>query len=244
MRLNDFSVLSFDCYGTIVDWETGILHALQPLIQRASRSDIPEDDVLALFAQGESVLEAHHGTLPYRDLLKRVYDAMALEWDVSPSPEEREHFGSSVKDWSPFADSVPTLAYLKPRYKLVILSNVDRQSFFETQKRLGIAFDFVFTAENIGSYKPNVRNFEYMLERLREQGIAKTQVLHVAQSLFHDHVPANKIGLPSAWINRRSERNGAGATPMPAVMPRFDFEFPTLGALAEAHRQEQGFSPD
>ena len=130
------------------------------------------------------------------------------------------------------------MAYLKQHFRLIILSNVDRQSFAGSNRRLGVDFDHIFTAEEIGSYKPDRRNFDYLLERLAEHGIAKSELLHVAQSLFHDHVPANQLGIASAWIDRRHDRDGAGATPLPEPMPRFDFRFTSLGELAAAHRAE------
>ena len=143
---------------------------------------------------------------------------------------------ASVGDWPAFADSAAALAYLKQFYKLVILSNVDRKSFAESEKRLGIAFDAVYTAEDIGSYKPDPRNFRYMIEALKRAGHAERDILHVAQSLFHDHAPANAAGLRSAWIDRRAGAAGSGATPPPPAGVRYDFRFTSMAELVEAHR--------
>jgi 2-haloacid dehalogenase len=148
-----------------------------------------------------------------------------------------ERFSQSVPDWPAFPDSVAALRYLKRQYKLVILSNIDNRSFAASNKKLGVAFDAVYTAEDIGSYKPNPANFAHMLERLQDDlGIAPHQVLHTAQSLFHDHVPAAAAGLKRAWINRRKGQTGSGATKPVENVPAPNFEFATLGELAEAHR--------
>ena len=130
------------------------------------------------------------------------------------------------------------MSYLKQHFQLIILSNVDRASFAASNRRLGVTFDQILTAEEIGSYKPDLRNFDYLLSRAGEAGIAKHELLHVAQSLFHDHVPANRLGIASAWIDRRHGKPGGGATVTPDPMPHFDFRFTSLGDLAAAHRAE------
>ncbi|TIO09107.1 MAG: haloacid dehalogenase, partial [Mesorhizobium sp.] len=121
-------------------------------------------------------------------------------------------YGESVKDWPAFADSAEALRYLKQHYKLIILSNVDNKSFSFSNKKLGVDFDAIYTAEDIGSYKPSARNFDYMLEKLATIGVEKSQVLHTAESMFHDHAPANRVGLASCWIYRRHADQGFGAT--------------------------------
>jgi 2-haloacid dehalogenase len=214
MRLSDFKALSFDCYGTLIDWEAGLGRALQPLQQRSGA--------------------------PVEELIERVHERLSRRLGIETDPEEARAFGHSIGDWPAFADSAEALAYLKQHFKLIILSNVDRASFARSNQRLGVEFDHVFTAEEIGSYKPDLRNFEYMLERLGEAGIAKGELLHTAQSLFHDHVPANRLGIASAWIDRRHDKQGSGATVIPDPMPHFDFRFTSLGELAAAHRAERG----
>ncbi|HEX3209148.1 MAG TPA: HAD family hydrolase [Geminicoccaceae bacterium] len=144
-----------------------------------------------------------------------------------------------MADWPAFPDSAPALAYLKQHYRLVILSNVDRASFGQSQDRLKVAFDAVYTAQDIGSYKPDPRNFEYLLARLAEQGIAPQQILHTAESLHHDHIPAKRFGLATCWIHRRVGQAGHGATRPPEVEVRPDFRFTTLGAMAAADRAER-----
>ena len=157
-----------------------------------------------------------------------------------PIAAEAAAFGASVGDWPAFPDSADALAYLKGHFQLVILSNVDRKSFAGSNRRLGVEFDQILTAEEIGSYKPDLRNFEYLLARAGEAGVAKGELLHVAQSLFHDHVPANRMGIASAWIDRRHDKPGGGATIVPDPMPHYDFRFTSMRALADAHRAERG----
>ena len=154
------------------------------------------------------------------------------------SAADHRTFGSSVGEWPPFPDSAAALAYLKQFYKLVILSNVDRASFAPSQKRLRVAFDMVYTAEDIGSYKPDLKNFRTMIDGRRSSGHPMRDILHTAQSLFHDHEPANAVGLRSAWIDRRSDASGSGATPPPPEGVRWDFRFAGMAELVDAHRAE------
>ena len=237
MRLSDFKALSFDCYGTLIDWETGITSALRPLAERSGKS--PEQ-LLEAYGPIEHDLEETHPGMRYSELLGKIHERLCDDFGVDRDEREAAAFGESVGDWPAFPDSAEALTYLKGQFQLVILSNVDRRSFVGSNHRLGVEFDFIFTAEDIGSYKPSLRNFEYMLERLGEAGIGKDGLLHVAQSLFHDHIPANRLQIASAWIDRRHGKQGSGATVMPDPIPHYDFRFTSLGELAEAHRAEQG----
>jgi 2-haloacid dehalogenase len=231
MKLTDFKVMSFDCYGTLIDWEAGILAALRPL---ASRIALDNDAILAEFAAHEVAQQAATPDMPYADLLTRVHARLAGAWGVADDPAEAARFGASVADWPAFPDTVAALAILQKRYRLVILSNVDRDSFQATQSRLGVPFDAIHTAQDIGSYKPDPHNFEYLIERLTEDGFRKSDLLHVAQSLFHDHAPANVMGIASAWIDRRHGKTGWGATAPPPAGVRYDFRFNSLAELAES----------
>jgi 2-haloacid dehalogenase len=237
VHLHDFRVLTFDCYGTLIDWESGIVAALAPLLARAS-AGATRESALEAFARHESAQEAETPKLRYSELLMRVHHRLATEWGIPASAEEDQRFGASVPDWPAFADSTSSLQYLKQHYQLVVLSNVDRAGFAGSNRRLGVTFDAVFTAEDIGSYKPDLANFRYLLDRLAERGIQKSAILHTAQSLYHDHVPAKRMGLASAWIDRRHEQSGFGATLAPPEDARYDFRFPSLAAMAEAHREE------
>jgi putative hydrolase of the HAD superfamily len=235
MQLTDFKVLTFDCYGTLIDWETGISEAMKPLLARAGKA-LTRDQVLETHARHEAAQEAETPSMPYFQLLERVHERVAGEWGVEPRAAEARAFGQSVKDWPAFVDSAAALQYLKKYYKLVILSNVDRESFKASRARLQVEFDHIYTAQDIGSYKPSLRNFEYMLEHLAAEGIRKHEILHTAESLFHDHLPANRMGLASAWIHRRDGKEGYGATHAPENMPKYDFRFTSMAAMAKAHQ--------
>ena len=190
MRLKDFKVLTFDCYGTLIDWESGMVAALKPLTDRAERP-LARDEVLAAHARHELSQQAQTPTRPYRDLLAIVHKRLAEEWGTPVPWQESVAYGRSVGDWPAFADTVEALRYLKQHYKLVILSNVDNESFARTNERLGVTFDAIITAEDVGAYKPSLANFEYLIDKLGVMGIDMDDVLHTAESLFHDHVPAN-----------------------------------------------------
>ncbi len=236
MNLSECTTLTFDCYGTLIDWETGILTALRPLLSRAgARSG---QDVLRDFADHESRQQAATPDMPYSDLLTEVHGQLARHFGVTADVAENRRFGASIGDWPPFPDTAAALAYLKQHFRLIILSNVDRTSFQATNALLGVTFDAIYTAQDIGSYKPDTRNFTYLLDRLAEQGVRREQILHVAQSLFHDHAPANAMGLHSVWIDRRGDACGWGATATPPEGVRYDARFPSLEAFARAHRDD------
>ena len=235
MKLTDFRALTFDCYGTLIDWETGMVGALTPLTCRVGRA-LSRDEVLEAHGRHEAAQQEQTPTKLYRDLLAIVYKRLAEEWGAPASWEECAAYGRSIADWPAFPDSADALRYLKQHYKLIILSNVDNASFASGNKKLGVQFDAIYTAEDIGAYKPSDRNFEYMLAKLKTLGIEKREVLHVAESLFHDHGPANRHGLASCWIQRRFNQEGFGATRPPGEMPRYDFRFESMAALAAAHR--------
>lgn len=239
MKLSDFKVLTFDCYGTLIDWESGMVAALTPLTARVQRT-LTRNEILEAHARHESSQQERTSTKRYRELLAVVYRRLAEEWNVSVSWAECLSYGQSIQDWPAFPDSAESLKYLKQFYKLVILSNVDNESFAASNQKLGVDFDAIYTAEDIGSYKPADANFEYMLALLKSRGFAKTDILHTAESMFHDHAPANRHGLHSCWIYRRHAQAGFGATMHPGDMPRYDFMFHSIGELAEAHRRENG----
>jgi 2-haloalkanoic acid dehalogenase type II len=236
MKIGDFSTLTFDCYGTLIDWETGLLQALAPLLARHGRR-IDAETVLAAFGQAEAAAQQRAPGKRYPEILADALDAMAVQWQIEFEPDDRQRFGASVGEWPAFADSAPALAYLAHHYRLVVLSNVDHASFARSQARLGVEFDRVFTAQDIGSYKPDLRNFHYMLDALSRDGIAPRQVLHVAQSFFHDHVPAKQLGLATVWVNRRAGKPGSGATPPAQADP--DWEVSSLAGLVDLHRRSR-----
>jgi len=237
MKLSQFTTLSFDCYGTLIDWEAGLSHALEPLREKAG---LATDGLLEAFGRIEHRLQDEFPGLRYSELLSKAHVRLSAELGIAPNAEEARAFGQSVGDWPAFPDTAEALTYLKRHFQLVILSNVDRESFAGSNRRLGVQFDHIFTAEEIGSYKPDPRNFQYLLDRMGDVGVTRSQLLHVAQSLFHDHVPANEFGIASAWIDRRAGKDGGGATVMPDPLPHFDFRFASLGELAESHQAEIG----
>ncbi|MEC8129264.1 MAG: HAD hydrolase-like protein, partial [Pseudomonadota bacterium] len=181
----------------------------------------------------------------YSDLLACVYRRLAEEWGLSVSWEEALGYGCSVENWPAFADSAEALAYLKEHFKLVILSNVDNASFAHSNTRLGVEFDAIYTAEDVGSYKPDDANFSYMIGQLGMLGFTPDQMLHTAESMFHDHAPANRHGLRNCWIYRRHADEGFGATMNPGEMPSYDFRFNSMADMVAAHRAEMaaGYMP-
>ena len=241
-RLTDYRVLTFDCYGTLIDWEGGIWDALQPLIMRGG-ADVTRDAALLAFAKFETVHERDHPDLRYPDLLARVHRSIAESLGIETSDALDEAFGASVPLWPAFADTADALRALKRHYKLVILSNVHRDGFAASNRKLGVEFDAIYTAEDIGSYKPADANFEYMLAHLKSDlGLDKSDILHTAQSLHHDHTPARRFGLANAWIDRQRLSQGGswGATEEVEAMPETDFVFFSMGEMAEAVAAEGG----
>ncbi len=237
MRLTDFNTLTFDCYGTLIDWESGMVEALKPLTDRV-KTPLTRNAVLEAHARHESSQQLYTPAKRYSELLAVVYKRLAEEWGVPASVEECVRYGHSVRNWPAFPDTAGALQYLKKYYKLVILSNVDNETFSYSNRKLGVEFDAIYTAEDIGSYKPSLRNFDYMLEKLAGCGIPKEKILHTAESMFHDHKPANQIGLASCWIYRRHNDEGFGATMNPGDMPKFDFKFTSMADLAKAHQEQ------
>ena len=239
VKLSDHAALTFDCYGTLIDWESGMVAGLAPLVARAPRA-LTRDQILEAHARHESAQQGQTPAMPYRDLLAVVHKRLAEEWGAAAPWDECVAYGRSVADWPAFPDSVDALAYLGRHFKLVILSNVDNASFAASNERLGITFDAIYTAEDVGSYKPAERNFSYMLEKLRGLGIDNSEILHTAESLFHDHAPANRFAIASCWIHRRHAQDGFGATMDPGKTPEYDFRFISMAEMAEAHRREVG----
>lgn len=225
LDFDDFEVLTFDCYGTLIDWEAGILAALRPTLRR-HRVELGDEPLLELYGALESEIEGGEYRA-YRAVLAEVLVRLGKRLGFAPSAAECEAFSLSVRDWPAFADSPRALQALQRKYKLAILSNVDDDLFAHSAARLQVDFDYVITAQQLRSYKPSLNNFRRALERLSRP---KEKILHVAQSLFHDIAPAKSIGLATVWVNRRHDRPGAGATPPASARP--DLEVPDLQTLA------------
>ena len=232
LDLTGYDALSFDCYGTLIDWETGIAAVLGPWARRHD-SGLTDEQVLVAYSEHEAAVEAEQPTMRYPHVLQEAFRRTGAALGFPVSDAEAVRFGTSVPDWPAFADSAEALRRLKERYRLIILSNVDRESFAASNRCLGIEFDEILTAQDIGSYKPDPANFAALLERADATGVGD-RLLHVAQSLFHDHIPAKAAGLPTVWINRRHDRSGWGATPDPWVTISPDLEVPSMAAFADA----------
>jgi 2-haloacid dehalogenase len=217
--------LTFDVYGTLIDWETGIIQSYQPILQ-AHQITVDDEKLLERFAFHEAEVEAS-SYKRYSEVLSTVLQRLEQELGFTASETELQKVSRSVENWPAFPDSAKALAKLKQQFKLVVLSNVDDDLFAFSNKKLGVKFDTVITAQQVGSYKPNLGHFHEALKRLGN----KEQILHVAQSLFHDHVPAKQMGWDSVWINRRAGRRGSGATPPASATP--DLEFPDLQSFAD-----------
>lgn len=241
-RLRHFKALTFDCYGTLIDWESGIWDALQPLIVHNQRNDILRNDALTCFARHESSLETVSPMLHYREILEQVHATLAREFGLDSTAEMDQDFGNSVAHWPAFPDTADALRYLKTHYRLVILSNIDRESFAASSRKLGVRFDAIYTAQDIGSYKPSPLNFQYMVEHLQNDfNLGPGDLLHTAQSLYHDHAPARAMGLSNAWIDRQrlSEQGSWGATVPLQDRPEINFSFFSMAAMAEAVKADK-----
>ncbi len=225
LDLARFDALTFDCYGTLIDWESGLLSALRAALDPLDVQSTDEA-LLESFAKVEAQLEAGP-YLPYREILRRCLRAICEAHGVSATDEHLAAFGGSVVDWPAFPDSPDALSRLATRYRLGVITNCDDDLFAASEARLGIAFDWVVTAQQLGSYKPNPRNIELALERI---DVPRERVLHVAQSLFHDHVPAKALGLSTVWVDRRHDRPGFGATPPAEARP--DLVVPDMMSFA------------
>jgi 2-haloalkanoic acid dehalogenase type II len=237
--LSDFTTLSFDCYGTLIDWETGIWDALQPLLTENGGEEIPRGTLLQAFGEEEHGLEESNPALPYPEILSRTHGALGRRFGLRSTPERDAAFAASLPHWPAFSDTAAALRLLKRRYRLVILSNVHREGIAASNRKLGVRFDAIYTAEDIGSYKPSPRNFEYLLDHVSlDLGVKPNEILHTAQSLFHDHVPARAFGIKNCWIDRQGLSRGGdwGATAKVSERPEVDFLFYDLRSLAEAAR--------
>lgn len=237
MLLDRAQALTFDVYGTLIDWESGIVEALTPW---AERHGVAADRaaLLAAFARFETRRQQENPDTRYPEVLALVFEDIARAFGVTPSGAEAEAFGDSVGDWPAFPDSAEALTYLARHHRLGVISNVDRASFAASNRKLGVAFDVVVTAEDAGAYKPDLAPFRMAVDALAEIGVGFDGILHVAQSLYHDHAPAERLGLASCWIDRQDQAAGGawGATPPPPGAPKPALRFAGMAAMVAAHR--------
>ena len=221
-----FEYLTFDCYGTLIDWETGILAALRPILEAHSVST-PDTTLLEIYGELEAGAEAGEYKT-YREILDTVVRGLGERLGFTASPTEAQSLPQSIADWPPFPDTVAALRKLHARYKLAIISNVDDDLFASSAKLLQVPFDAVITAQQARSYKPSLNNFRLALDRI---GKPKEKILHAAQSLYHDVVPTRELGIKNVWVNRRGSKSGSGATKPAVALP--DLEVPDLRSLAD-----------
>ena len=226
LNFSQFEILTFDCYGTLIDWESGILDAVGKALAAHSRHASSEN-ILSIYSELEP---AAQGGLykSYREILQLVMRGLGQRLGVTFSEEEEQSLAESLPSWKPFPDTVAALQRLKSKYQLGIISNIDDDLFAQTAQHLPVTFDHVVTAQQVGSYKPSLRNFE---EALKEIGLHRKKVLHAAESVYHDIIPANKLGIASVWVNRRMGKEGNGATQSAAGNP--ELTVPDLKTLAE-----------
>jgi 2-haloacid dehalogenase len=227
LPFEDFAVLTFDCYGTLIDWETGIWDALRPIFSARQLTPSPQR-TLELYGDLESAAERGEYR-EYRSVLRTVLEGLCARLGFTPTTEELAGFSNSVRNWPAFPDSALALQSLQKKYRLAIISNIDDDLFAFSAQRLRVKFDWVITAQQAKSYKPSLNNFRVAFDRI---GLPQNKILHVAQSLFHDIAPANALGLSTVWVNRRQNKEGAGATP--AAHARPDLVIPDLRSLAVA----------
>jgi 2-haloacid dehalogenase len=217
MDFSSIRLITFDCYGTLIDWETGMLAALRPLFSREGRT-ISDPELLEHYGEIEAELESGP-YLPYRQVLAQAAQEMGRRLDARISEDDGKRFAESLTSWEPFPDTVAGLQALARRFRLGIISNIDDDLFAVTRKKLGVEFALVVTAQQVQSYKPSLRNFQEAMERSR---LKKQEIFHAAQSLYHDVVPANLLGIRNAWVNRPSVRPGSGAAKPAVAKPTFE----------------------
>jgi 2-haloalkanoic acid dehalogenase type II len=235
LDLRRFKALTFDCYGTLIDWEQGILAFVSPLA-RAQGKDWSDAAILEAFADIEHRQQAVDPAALYPVILERSYLELADRLGLRRDLETAAAFGASVPHWPPFPDTAAAFAELHGRFTLGILSNVDRASIAGSIAAIGTAPHVLITAEDVGHYKPHHAHFDAALAHLATLGIGKAEVLHVAQSKFHDIAPARALGIPCVWVNRRARRSGGGATPDAHVVP--DWSVTSLAEIAAIARTE------
>ncbi len=225
--------MSFDCYGTLIDWETGIANALRPWAVR-NGLDLDDQALIAAHGRYESKVQDEMPGALYPVILGETLRRVGVELGAPVTAADAATYGDSVKDWPAFPDTAEALQRLATRFKLIIVSNIDRASFAASQPRLGVEFDAIVTAEDVGSYKPQRGHFDQLFRELDRLGVARDQLVHVAESLFHDHEPAAALGLPSVWIHRRHAKGGTGATATPSGEVSPTWRFTSMAEFAEA----------
>ena len=222
-----FEILTFDCYGTLINWEEGILRCLHRVLAAYGKD---ADDATILQLYGDFEARAEQGKYRcYRDVLQSVVKQFGDQLGFAPTDHETRSLPESVPNWKPWPDTVSSLRELQQRFRLAIVSNVDDDLFAATLPQLGVKFDQIITAQQAGAYKPSLKIFELALRRI---GVPAQRVLHVGQSIYHDVLPAQSLGLATVWVNRPSPRTGVGAVKVAEGHP--DLQVSSLAELATA----------
>jgi len=236
LDLTQYKALSFDCYGTLIDWEAGIAAVLGPWAREQGLS-LGDEELLRAYSGSEAAVERDTPAAPYPDVLAAAFRRTGDKLGRPVRDQWAQRLGRSVPDWPAFPDSAAALARLARHYQLIIVSNVHRDGFAASNRQLNGDFAAIITAEDAGAYKPAPNHFRALYAKLADLGLGRDDLLHVAQSLFHDHVPARREGLPSVWINRRHDRPGWGATPEPSQEWTYSLEFTSMAGFADAVSQ-------
>jgi 2-haloacid dehalogenase len=227
IEFSRFKVLTFDCYGTLIDWDSSISELVQPWLSEIS-SQVPPDLVVSAFALMQAKHQQTHPTLLYPEVLRRSWRDIENQFGWDENPDRADEFARCVPHWHPFADTVESLRYLSQHFAIAILSNVDNASLAGTLKMLEVPFLFTVTAEDVGSYKPEQPHFDAAVREAAEHGMSRGEILHVAQSKHHDIFPGNRLGLTTVWVDRRHGKKGTGATLAATATPTL-----TVNSLAE-----------
>jgi 2-haloacid dehalogenase len=221
---DQYDALTFDCYGTLVDWATGISRALQPMLESHDVA-VDDDDLFRRYGRFERDVESGPYR-KYREVLRQVVRRFGDHFGFTPTNAELERFSDSVGRWPPFDDTNAALGRLGEHFRLAVVSNVDDDLFHDTARHLTVDFDEVITGEQVGAYKPDLSPFETAFTRL---GVPPNRLLHVAQSVYHDVNPAGRLGLSCVWVQRYDERFDP---PTPRTAPAL--VVPDLASLADA----------
>ena len=219
LDFNKYKAITFDCYGTVIDWEFGITQSLQPILKKHNVT-IPDEQLLEVYAEIEAECEKEFAL--YSEILRKVVVGLGYRYNLILDGKEINTLVDNFDKWIPFPDSIKSLKLFKTKYKIGPITNVDKNLFSITQRLLGIEFDYIITAEDVGSYKPFLENFKLAIQHLNRLGIKKEEILHIAQSHYHDIIPANQLGINTVWINRRYGKKGFGATPNSQGKPNIE----------------------
>ena len=243
MKFSDFDTLTFDVVGTLIDFETGILDWFQPALKRYGVSKTDEE-VLATFAVVEDKYQKESPEKPFTEMLPLIYRDMASGWGIEFREEDAESFRDSIRSWPPFPDTVEALEELGTRYRLVAMTNADAWALGHMSANMGDPFQERITCDEVGTNKPSPEVFEYVLGKLAPRGVQKKDILHTAQSQYHDIAPATEMGFATMWIERRHGKNGFGATPKPGRVATPTFHATSMADFASQVREEQQFGED